>query len=227
MVKNLSAKCKRRKRHRSLFPGSWRSLRVGNGHLLQYSCLEDSMDSRAWWATYSSWGYKESDPTEQLNTYKYIHTSYRTQTYFDPFLHNKLSYHLEAKIAKHLLSNRFYSSEIQEQITWWHLRFCYEVHSVLAEAAVISRIDWGGSKLIHMTVGKSQKVCFQADFCGTHHRAASWHGRWLSPEWAIQNSERVSQMKITVFYYLISELTSHHFSCILLMRSESKSPDHS
>ena len=32
-------------------PGSGRSPGVGNGNLLQYSCLENSMDREAWWAT--------------------------------------------------------------------------------------------------------------------------------------------------------------------------------
>jgi len=32
-------------------PGSGRSAGEGNGNLLQYSCLENPMDSRAWWAT--------------------------------------------------------------------------------------------------------------------------------------------------------------------------------
>ena len=30
-------------------PGLGRSLGVGNGKLLQYSCLENSMDRGAWW----------------------------------------------------------------------------------------------------------------------------------------------------------------------------------
>ena len=34
-----------------LNPGSERSLGEGNGHLFQYSCLENSMNSVAWWAT--------------------------------------------------------------------------------------------------------------------------------------------------------------------------------
>ena len=33
-----------------LAPGSGRSPGGGNGNLLQYSCLEDSMDREAWWA---------------------------------------------------------------------------------------------------------------------------------------------------------------------------------
>ena len=49
-----------------LIPGSGRSPGEANGYALQYSCLEDSMDRGAWQATYSSWGHKESDTTEQL-----------------------------------------------------------------------------------------------------------------------------------------------------------------
>ena len=32
-------------------PGSGRSPEAGNGNPLQYSCLENPMDGRAWWAT--------------------------------------------------------------------------------------------------------------------------------------------------------------------------------
>ena len=46
-----------------LTPGSERSPREGNGNPPQYSCLENPMDRGAWWATYSPWGYKESDKT--------------------------------------------------------------------------------------------------------------------------------------------------------------------
>ena len=34
-----------------LIPGSGRTPGVGNDNLLQYSCLENSMDRGAWWAT--------------------------------------------------------------------------------------------------------------------------------------------------------------------------------
>ena len=34
-----------------LIPGSGRSPGVGNGNLLQCSCLENSMDRGAWWLT--------------------------------------------------------------------------------------------------------------------------------------------------------------------------------
>ena len=35
-----------------------------NGNPLQYSCLGNPMDRKAWQATYSPWGRKESDTTE-------------------------------------------------------------------------------------------------------------------------------------------------------------------
>ena len=34
-----------------LIPGLGRSPGIGNGNSLQYSCLENSMDRGAWWAT--------------------------------------------------------------------------------------------------------------------------------------------------------------------------------
>ena len=43
------------------FPGE------GNGNLLQYSCLENSMDRGAWWAR-GPWCHKESNATEHTCT---------------------------------------------------------------------------------------------------------------------------------------------------------------
>ena len=40
-------------------PVSERSPGKGNGNTLQYSCLENSMDRRAWWA-YSPWGHSQT-----------------------------------------------------------------------------------------------------------------------------------------------------------------------
>ena len=37
--------------NQGLIPGSGRSSGEGNGNPLQYSCLENSMDRGAWWAT--------------------------------------------------------------------------------------------------------------------------------------------------------------------------------
>ena len=49
-----------------LMPGSGRSPGEGNGNPLQHSCLENSMERRAWWATYSPQGRKELDMSERL-----------------------------------------------------------------------------------------------------------------------------------------------------------------
>ena len=50
MVKNLPASVKYLGGAGSV-PGSGRSPEGGNGKPLQYSCLENLMDRRAWWAT--------------------------------------------------------------------------------------------------------------------------------------------------------------------------------
>ena len=47
-----------------LIPGLGRSPGVGNGNLLQYSFLENSIDRVAWWAGYGPWGHKELERTE-------------------------------------------------------------------------------------------------------------------------------------------------------------------
>ena len=49
MVKNSSANAEDTG-DVGLIPGSGRSPRVGNGNLLQFSCLENSMDRGAWLA---------------------------------------------------------------------------------------------------------------------------------------------------------------------------------
>ena len=47
-------------------PGWGRSPGIGNGNPLQYSCLGNPMDRRAWWATVHG-VTKESDMTQWLN----------------------------------------------------------------------------------------------------------------------------------------------------------------
>ena len=56
-----------------LLTSSWKSFQPLASRLLHYSCLENSMDRRAWQATYSPWGHEESDTTEQL-THRHTHT---------------------------------------------------------------------------------------------------------------------------------------------------------
>ena len=54
---------------KSLIPGWLISPREENGNLLQYSCLENSMDRGAWWAT--AHGVEERDTTEHTHTLRH------------------------------------------------------------------------------------------------------------------------------------------------------------
>ena len=64
MVKNLPASAGEAGDVR-LVPGSGRSPGLGNGNLLQYSCLENPVGRGG----YSPWGLKELDITERLSSY--------------------------------------------------------------------------------------------------------------------------------------------------------------
>ena len=58
-----------------LIPGSGRSPGEGNGNPLQYSCLENSMDKGAWWATVH--GVTKS--RTQLNTFTFTSVTIKTK----------------------------------------------------------------------------------------------------------------------------------------------------
>ena len=65
VVKNLPASVGGARDMGSI-PGSGRSPGVGNGNLLQYSCLENSIDRGAWQV--QSMGFKESNTTKHIYT---------------------------------------------------------------------------------------------------------------------------------------------------------------
>ena len=71
MVKNLSANAGDAGDAGSI-PALGRYSRGGNGNLLHYSCLENSMDRGGWQATVHGIT-KESDMTELLSTHTHTH----------------------------------------------------------------------------------------------------------------------------------------------------------
>ena len=66
MLKNLPANA-RDEGDLGSIPGLGSSPGGGNGNLLQYSCLENSMDRGGWQAT-SPWSYKELNTTQHACT---------------------------------------------------------------------------------------------------------------------------------------------------------------
>ena len=62
-------------------PGLGRSPGEGNGNPLQYSCLENPMDRRAWWAVIHGVA-KESDTTEYTHTHTHTYTPMCTYVFY-------------------------------------------------------------------------------------------------------------------------------------------------
>ena len=67
VIKNLLANAGDVRDVRSI-PGSRRSPGVGNGTLLQYSCLENPLDRRAWWGTVRGVAKSQTQLTECTHT---------------------------------------------------------------------------------------------------------------------------------------------------------------
>ena len=75
----------------SSIPGLGRSPRVGNGNLLQYSYLENSMDREAWWAALH--GQEESDTTKLASLHIYTYISLHLYIYIHTYIYT-LSLHI-------------------------------------------------------------------------------------------------------------------------------------
>ena len=61
-------------------PGSGRCPRVGNSNLLQYSCLENFMDSGAWWSIVYGVTKSQTQLSACVRAHKHTHTHTRTQS---------------------------------------------------------------------------------------------------------------------------------------------------
>ena len=75
VIRNLPANAE----HVGSIPGSGRSPEGGNGNPLQYSCLGNSMDREAFWATVH--GVAELDITEHVRAGTQTHTDTHTHTH--------------------------------------------------------------------------------------------------------------------------------------------------
>ena len=85
VVKNLPANAGDTRDVRSI-PGLGRSPGVGNGNLLQYSCLENSVDRRAWWATVQGMSKSQT----QLSDWTHTHTHIRSLSGFIIIIFSRL-----------------------------------------------------------------------------------------------------------------------------------------
>ena len=70
--------------HTGSIPGSGRSPGVGHGNPFQYSCLENPIHRRAWWATVH--GVAKSQT--QLSNFYFSHPIHSSQTFKLPTQHN-------------------------------------------------------------------------------------------------------------------------------------------
>ena len=129
MVKKLPAN-EGDTRDMDLICGSGRSLGVGNGNPLQYSCLENSIDRGTW--SYSPWGHKESDMTKPLSmrahacTLTLTHTHTHTHKFLyqskGPFYFGHISSKLTADISE--FSSRYFRTCSIIRIPYLLVVFC-------------------------------------------------------------------------------------------------------
>ena len=62
-------------------PGLERSPGVGNANLLQYSCLENSMDRGAWWVTVHGVAKTWTQPSGHMHMHMHARTHTHTHTH--------------------------------------------------------------------------------------------------------------------------------------------------
>ena len=117
MVKNLSASAGDA-RDLGLIPGLGRSSGGGNGHLLQYSCLENSMDRGAWWAAVHgearvghNWVSERVHVHTCARTHTHTHTKWRKSENHSSRLIRIWDSNSSSKISLYILPYLYYSRE--------------------------------------------------------------------------------------------------------------------
>ena len=112
--KESTCQCRRCKR-RGFDPGSGSGISpgVGNGTLLQYSCLENSTDKGAWRATVL--GAAKSDATEHTNTHTHTHVTSASIFILKQCVNSLWS---------HSTKNNEASGTLQAWRAWHHVLLC-------------------------------------------------------------------------------------------------------
>ena len=98
-------------RDMSSISGLGRSLGEGNGNPLRYSCLENSMDRGAWWATVH--GFAELDTTEHARACTHTHTHTHTHIHLrmDQLLNQ--TFHNYVQFSHSVMSDSLRPHELQ------------------------------------------------------------------------------------------------------------------
>ena len=102
-----------------LIPGSGRSPGGGNGNLLQYSCLENSMDRGAWQATV----YRVAKSQTWLSPHTQFSSPIRKIIHFHDSMKVKWSLYLSKESGKtHFLANLFVNIIMSDTVSLTYLQ---------------------------------------------------------------------------------------------------------
>ena len=136
VVKNLPANAEDAK-NAALIPGWERSPDTGNGNLLQYSCLENSLDRGAWWAT----AHGVTKSWTQLSTYMYAPRIYPAISVPLSLAVGFLSFCLHAKPAadRHGLQRRKYWLRICPLISYFKCSQTFLIHVFTKRVLIFQR----------------------------------------------------------------------------------------
>lgn len=148
-----------------------------------------------------------------------------------------------ATINDHLLSSRYYCAVLviyccvtnYPQILWLETRKMYYLIVSVNKDPRSSLAGWFWLSPVRrlqsrcwLWLRSAQGLTWWESTSELTHRATWWHCSWLPSGWASQEdkTERIQDWSHSVFYNLTLLETSHHFWCIVCVRSQSISPPH-